>query len=70
MAITSKGVNLRNCLCAELPISAHSALNLLNVFDNPLFSGPVATFGTSNFGQITTVNGFARSLQFQARVTF
>jgi hypothetical protein len=24
----------------------------------------------SNFGQITSVNGFARSLQFQARVSF
>jgi hypothetical protein len=42
----------------------------LNIFDNPLFSGPVATFGTANFGQINTVNGFARSVQFQARVGF
>jgi hypothetical protein len=30
----------------------------------------VATFGTANFGQINTVNGFARSVQFQARVGF
>jgi len=44
--------------------------DVLNLFDNPLFSGPVSTFGTSNFGQITTVNGFARSVQFQARVSF
>ncbi len=44
--------------------------DVLNAFDNPLFSGPVGSFGTSNFGQITTVNGFARSVQFQARVSF
>ena len=34
----------------------------------PLFIGPVSTFGTSTFGQITQVGGFARSLQFQVRV--
>ncbi|MEQ1912997.1 MAG: hypothetical protein ABMA15_29545, partial [Vicinamibacterales bacterium] len=44
--------------------------DVLNAFDNPLFSGPVTTFGTANFGQITTVNGLARSVQFQARVSF
>ena len=44
--------------------------DFLNVFDNPLFSGPVGTYGTSNFGQITVVNGFPRSVQFQARVAF
>ncbi len=44
--------------------------DVLNLFDDPLFGAPVATFGTSNFGQITTVNGFARSIQFQARVSF
>jgi hypothetical protein len=44
--------------------------DVLNLFDVPLFSGPVSTFGTSNFGQITTVNGFARSVQFQVRVSF
>jgi hypothetical protein len=42
--------------------------DILNVFDNPLFSGPIGSFGTGNFGQITAVNGFARSVQFQARV--
>ena len=42
--------------------------DFLNVFDAPLFSGPVGSFGTANFGQITTVNGFARSAQFQARL--
>lgn len=44
--------------------------DVLNAFDNPLFSGPVSAFGTSTFGQITTVNGLARSVQFQARVSF
>jgi trimeric autotransporter adhesin len=42
--------------------------DVLNLFDNPLFSGPVTTYGTSNFGQITTVNGFARAVQLQVRV--
>ena len=42
--------------------------DVLNLFDDPLFSGPVTTFGTSNFGQITTVGGFARSMQFQVRL--
>ena len=44
--------------------------DVLNMFDDPLFSGPVTTFGTSNFGQITTVGGFARSVQFQVRAHF
>lgn len=43
-------------------------IDVLNVFDDPLFTGPVSTFGTSTFGQITSVGGFARSLQFQARL--
>lgn len=44
--------------------------DVLNLFDDPLFSGPITTFGTANFGQITTVGGFARSLQFQVRFGF
>ena len=43
-------------------------MDVLNLFDDPLFIGPITTFGTSNFGQITQVGGFARSLQFQVRV--
>jgi trimeric autotransporter adhesin len=43
-------------------------VDVLNLFDDPLFIGPVTTFGTSNFGQITQVGGFARSLQFQVRL--
>src|SRR5262249_11971609 len=42
--------------------------DLLNLFDDPLLLGPVQTFGTGNFGQVTTTGGFARSLQFQVRV--
>ncbi len=42
-------------------------VDLLNLFDDPLFLGPVTTFGTANFGQIRAVGGFARSLQFQTR---
>jgi hypothetical protein len=41
---------------------------VLNLFDDPLFIGPVSTFGTTTFGRITSVGGFARSLQFQVRV--
>jgi hypothetical protein len=43
-------------------------VDVLNLFDDPLFIGPVSTFGTSTFGQITSVGGFARSLQFQVRL--
>jgi len=43
-------------------------VDVLNLFDDPLFIGPITTFGTSNFGQITQVGGFARSLQFQFRL--
>ena len=45
-------------------------VDALNLFDDPLFIGPVSTFGTTTFGQITSVGGFARSLQFQARFGF
>jgi hypothetical protein len=48
--------------------SVQLRMDVLNLFDDPLFVGPVSTFGTSNFGQITQVGGFARSLQFQVRV--
>ncbi len=44
--------------------------DVLNLLDNPLFLGPITTFGTATFGQITTVGGYARSVQFQARVGF
>ena len=44
--------------------------DILNMFDDPLLSGPVVAFGASNFGQITDVGGFARSVQFQVRLGF
>ena len=45
-------------------------IDVLNLFNDPLFNGPVTTFGTSTFGTITSVGGFARSMQFQARLGF
>ena len=42
--------------------------DVLNLFDNPLFTAPVTTFGTATFGQVTGVGGFARSVQLQARL--
>jgi len=42
--------------------------DVLNVFDNPLFTTLQSQFGTSTFGQLTAVGGYARSVQFQARV--
>ena len=43
-------------------------VDVLNLFDDALFVGPVSTFGSSTFGQISAVGGFPRSLQFQIRV--
>ncbi len=44
--------------------------DVLNVFDNPLFTSLQTQFGTSTFGQLTQVGGFARSVQFQVRFGF
>ena len=43
-------------------------VDLLNMFNDPLFIGPVSTFGVGNFGQINTLGGFARSLQLHIRL--
>ncbi len=43
-------------------------VDLLNMFNDPLFIGPVSTFGSGNFGQVNTLGGFARSLQFHVRL--
>jgi len=43
-------------------------VDVLNLFDNPLFTTLGSQFGTSTFGQLTAVGGYARSAQFQARV--
>ena len=45
-------------------------IDILNLFNDPLFNGPVTTFGTSTFGKITSVGGFARSMQFKIRLGF
>jgi hypothetical protein len=42
--------------------------DVLNLFDNPLFTTLQSQFGTSTFGQLTAVGGYARSVQFQVRV--
>ena len=41
--------------------------DVLNVFDNPLFTTLQSQFGTPTFGQLTAVGGFARSVQLQVR---
>ena len=42
--------------------------DVLNLFDNPLFTTLQSQFGTPTFGQLTAVGGYARSIQFQVRV--
>ena len=42
--------------------------DVLNLFDNPLFTTLQSQFGTPTFGQLTAVGGYARSLQFLVRV--
>ena len=44
--------------------------DVLNLFDDPLFTTLVTQYGTSTFGQLTAVGGYARSVQFQIRVGF
>ena len=41
--------------------------DVLNLFDNPLFTTLQSQFGTPTFGELTAVGGFARSVQFQIR---
>jgi hypothetical protein len=42
--------------------------DVLNLFDNPLFTTLQSQFGTPTFGQLTAVGGYARSVQFQFRL--
>jgi len=42
--------------------------DVLNLFDNPLFTTLQSQFGTPTFGQLTAVGGYARSIQFQVRL--
>jgi hypothetical protein len=41
---------------------------LINAFDHADFRGPEIRVGNRNFGRITTVSGFPRTLQFTVRV--
>jgi hypothetical protein len=42
--------------------------DVLNLFDNPLFTTLQSQLGTPTFGQLTAVGGYARSVPFQVRV--
>jgi trimeric autotransporter adhesin len=44
--------------------------DVLNLFDNPLFTTLQSQLGTSTFGQLTAVGGYARSVQFQIRLAW
>jgi trimeric autotransporter adhesin len=44
--------------------------DVLNLLDDPLFTTLQSQFGTSTFGQLTAVGGYARSVQFQVRFGF
>lgn len=44
--------------------------DVLNLFDNPLFTTLQSQLGTPTFGQLTAVGGYARSVQFQVRFGF
>jgi hypothetical protein len=44
--------------------------DILNLFDNPLFTTLQSQLGTPTFGQLTAVGGYARSVQFQVRFGF
>jgi len=44
--------------------------DVLNLFDNPLFTTLQSQLGTPTFGQLTAVGGYARSVQFQVRFAF
>ena len=45
-------------------------LDVLNLLNDPLFNAPNTTIGNINFGKITSVGGFARSIQIQVRLAF
>ena len=44
--------------------------DVLNLLNDPLFNAPNTTIGNINFGKITSVGGFARSVQIQVRLAF
>ena len=54
----------RRCRGHQLSVRA----DVLNLFDNPLFTTLQSQLGTPTFGQLTAVGGYTRSVQFQVRV--
>jgi hypothetical protein len=44
--------------------------DILNLFDQPLFTNVVTQFGLANFGSVNQVGGYPRSLQFQVRMNW
>ena len=44
--------------------------DILNLFDQPLFTNVVTQYGVANFGQVNQVGGYPRSLQIQLRMNF
>jgi trimeric autotransporter adhesin len=51
-------------------LKAQFRLEALNAFNTPLFYGPNTSFGSSNFGKITTQANFSRQLQLALRFSF
>jgi hypothetical protein len=45
-------------------------LDVLNVFDDPAFFGPLITFGPGSFGQIRRDGNFPRTVQLTARISY
>lgn len=43
---------------------------IINAFDNPNFLGPNTVFGNANFGRITEVGGFPRTVQLLVRLAW
>jgi hypothetical protein len=44
--------------------------DILNLFDQPLFTNVVTQFGLANFGSVNQVGGYPRSLQIQVRLNW
>jgi hypothetical protein len=44
--------------------------DILNMFDQPLFTNVVTQFGLANFGTVNQVGGYPRSLQIQVRMNW
>jgi hypothetical protein len=51
-------------------LKAQFRCEALNAFNTPLFYGPNVSFGSSNFGKITSQANFSRQLQLALRFSF